>query len=293
MVSKAARANLEAHIAGERARDVEALMAPMAENPSYVIPGWRLEGRAAVRAMYESLMPILNEALLDEFRRALDDPKVTRWGEDHCVLEYDDRYPFHRNMVVVVHFEGDKVKSENSYWRTIEQPRPPPSVFEGAEGVTPLRPTGPASEPVATIPAQLVSAYLSALQRQDADALCALVTDDFVLEVPLGVSGNNDPSEALAWRGIEDYRTNYAEHFPQMLTSQRLIDVVIRPTLEPDVVYAEFFGDMALTNGRPYQNRYVFRFHLRDGKICRLLEFCNPITAAIAFGQPLPDTSPG
>ena len=49
MVSKAARANLEAHIAGERARNLEALMAPLAASPSYVVPGYRLDGKAAAR----------------------------------------------------------------------------------------------------------------------------------------------------------------------------------------------------------------------------------------------------
>lgn len=137
----------------------------------------------------------------------------------------------------------------------------------------------------------LVRAYLEALERQDPDALCALVTDDFVLEVPLSLSGNNDPGEAMAWRGIEDFRANYAEYFPTVLTSQRLTDVAIRPTVDADIVYAEALGDMTLANGRPYKNRYVFRFRLRDGKICELLEFANPVTGAIAFGLPLPAIS--
>jgi hypothetical protein len=138
MVSKAARANLEAHIAGERGKDIEALLAPMAPHPSYVIPGYLLEGMPAIRRMYENILPHLSEDLLDEYRRALDDPEVTHWGENHCVLEYTDRYPLHRNMVVIVHFEGDKVKSENTYFRTLEPPRPPAETVTGVAGVTPF-----------------------------------------------------------------------------------------------------------------------------------------------------------
>lgn len=137
---------------------------------------------------------------------------------------------------------------------------------------------------------ELVCAYLEALQRQDPEALCALVTEDFVLEVPLSPSGNNDSGDAMAWRGIEDFRANYAEHFPTILTSQKLTDVAIRPTVEPGFVYAEAFGDMTLANGKPYKNRYVFRFRIRDRKICELLEFANPVTGAIAFGLELPAT---
>ena len=39
-----ARRNLEAHIQGERNRDLDALMAPLSDMPRYVIPGWVLEG---------------------------------------------------------------------------------------------------------------------------------------------------------------------------------------------------------------------------------------------------------
>ena len=148
-------------------------------------------------------------------------------------------------------------------------------------------------EPNATARTELVRAYLDALQRQDADALCALVTDDFVLEVPLGTSGVHDGSDTMAWRGIEDFRANYAEHFPTVLSSQKLTDIAIRPTLDPEFVYAEAMGDMMLANGRPYRNRYVFRFRIRDGRISELLEFANPVTGAIAFGMPLPETSAG
>jgi hypothetical protein len=115
----AARHHLEAHIAGERMRDIDALMAPLSVAPRYVIPGWVLEGRAAVRAMYDRALPLLSPALSDEYLHALDDLEVARWGDDHLVLEYDDRYPLHRGMVVVVHFDNDgRVRSENTYFAT-------------------------------------------------------------------------------------------------------------------------------------------------------------------------------
>jgi hypothetical protein len=116
MVSKAARQNLEAHIAGERARNLDALLAPLAEHPRYVVPNYIIEGRAALRAMYERSLPHLPAENFDEYLRALDDPRVTRWGDNHCVLEYTDDYPLHQGMVVVVHFENDRVKSENTYF---------------------------------------------------------------------------------------------------------------------------------------------------------------------------------
>lgn len=137
MISQAARKNLEAHIQGERQRDVAALMTPLSEHPRYVIPNYVLEGRAAVEAMYRLTLPILSAALSDEYLRALDDPQITRWGDDHCVIEYSDDYPLHRGMVVVVHFDGDRVKSENTYYTSTKRAGTfPANAFEGVPGVT-------------------------------------------------------------------------------------------------------------------------------------------------------------
>ena len=139
MVSDAARKNLEAHIAGERRRDLDALMAPLSDHPFYVITDYLLDGREAVRAMYERVLPILNDQLSDEYLRALDDPNVASWGDRHCVLEYTDDYPLHRNMIVVVHFDGDKVKSENTYFRTSKMMKAPvDEAFLATPGVIPI-----------------------------------------------------------------------------------------------------------------------------------------------------------
>ena len=116
MISKTARKNLEAHIAGELAGDIDAAMAPMCDNPRYVVPNYILEGRAAIRAMYERALPHLPKENFEEYQRALDDPRVAYWGENHIVLEYTDDYPLHRGMVVVINFEGDRLKSENTYY---------------------------------------------------------------------------------------------------------------------------------------------------------------------------------
>ena len=114
-----ARRYLEAHIAGERAGDLDALMAALSNHPCYVVPGWILDGREAVRTMYERALPLLSPELSDEYLRALDDPRVARWGSDHIVLEYTDDYPLHRGMVVVVHFDAEgRVRSENTYFAT-------------------------------------------------------------------------------------------------------------------------------------------------------------------------------
>ena len=55
-----------------------------------------------------------------------------------------------------------------------------------------------------------------------------------------------------------------------------------------NVVFAEAMGDMEMASGKPYRNMYVFRFDLEGNKIKKLIEYRNPVTAAIAFDRPLP-----
>ena len=113
-------------------------MAPLSAQPRYVVPGWVLEGRVAVRVMYERALPLLSTALSDEYLRALDDPKVTRWGEDHLVIEYNEDYPLHRDMTVIVHFDADgRVRSENTYFTTPQAlERLKDTSYEGVPGAS-------------------------------------------------------------------------------------------------------------------------------------------------------------
>jgi len=135
-----ARRNLEAHIAGERARDLDALMAPLAPHPRYVVPGWVLDGREAVREMYARALPYLTPELSDEYLRSLDDPRVACWGPDHIVVEYTPDYPLHEGMVVVVHFDADgRVTSENTYYARPElAERFPTPSYDGVPGASRL-----------------------------------------------------------------------------------------------------------------------------------------------------------
>jgi hypothetical protein len=135
-----ARRNLEAHIAGERVRDLDALMTPLSARPRYVVPGWVLEGRDAVREMYQRALPHLTPELSDEYLRAIDDPRITRWGEDHLVIEYTSDYPLHDGMVVVVHFDAEGlVYSENTYYaKPGLAERFPASSYDGVPGASRL-----------------------------------------------------------------------------------------------------------------------------------------------------------
>jgi ketosteroid isomerase-like protein len=131
----------------------------------------------------------------------------------------------------------------------------------------------------------LVRAYFIALEEKDLEGLVAILTEDAVLEMPFDVAGTNNPRDL--WRGTDGAAAHYSQAFTDV-ASISFTDVAISPTIDPDVVFAEALGEMAMVNGRPYNNRYVFRFDLRDGKIQRIREYGNPVTSAISFGLPLP-----
>jgi len=130
--------------------------------------------------------------------------------------------------------------------------------------------------------------YLRALQAKDKQAIFAIISEDFELEVPLNVSGSNDFSDS--WRGLEAADANYDTTF-RIIEDLVYTDLEITPGKNPEVAFAEGLGVMRMANGRPYRNRYIFRFESRNGKLWRIREYTNPVTSAIAFGLPLPQSS--
>lgn len=139
-----------------------------------------------------------------------------------------------------------------------------------------------------TTAADLGGAYLEALQAKDRDAILSILADDFVLEVPCNVSGTNDFSDS--WRGIDTASDKYDETF-QQIEVLKYTDIEIFAGKDDGVAFAEGLGVMKMATGVPYENRYVFRFDVEDGKIKRIREYLNPVTAAISFGIPLPQSS--
>lgn len=130
--------------------------------------------------------------------------------------------------------------------------------------------------------------YLRALQAKDKQAIFAIIADDFALEVPLNVSGTNDYSDS--WRGLEAADANYDTTF-EIIQNLVYTEIEITPGQNPDFAFAEALGTMMMANGRPYRNRYIFRFEARDGKLRCIREYTNPVTSAVAFGLPLPQSS--
>lgn len=125
------------HIEAETARDIDAILASLHPDPHWIIPGFDVRGQEALRALYESVMPLLTPENAAEYIRALDDPRVASWGEDHVVLIYTEDYPIHYGMIVVARLEDDMLKSEHTLF-SLQHPATIVPPFAHLPGVTPI-----------------------------------------------------------------------------------------------------------------------------------------------------------
>jgi ketosteroid isomerase-like protein len=125
--------------------------------------------------------------------------------------------------------------------------------------------------------------FFKAVAARDAAALAESMTEDVTYEIPFSESGSTEPGGFRRYVGaaevIEFWMATTANG-PKSLGAE---DVELSITGDGSRVFIEQRGNMVLADGRPYRNRYVFRFSLREGRICHAREYFNPVIAAYAF----------
>ena len=87
------------------------------------------------------------------------------------------------------------------------------------------------------------------------------------------------------YRGVDEVMAFWATAWSLEGESPGLLDAEVAITGDGRVVFIEAYGDVIMTNGREYRNRYVFRLTFDDGKVTTFREYYNPITSARAFGR--------
>lgn len=128
-----------------------------------------------------------------------------------------------------------------------------------------------------------VLAFFKAVATKDAAALARCLTDDAVYEIPFSESGSTEPGAFRRYVGASEvigFWTATTTDGPRSLGPE---DVELSITADGSRVFIEQRGNMVLPDGRPYRNKYVFRFSIRDGRISHVREYFNPVTAAYAF----------
>ena len=131
----------------------------------------------------------------------------------------------------------------------------------------------------------VVRAYVAAIDAKDVEGTRALLSDDAIVELPFSESGRVDPGSFRVYRGIEEVMAFWATAFSLEGDSAGVLDAEVTITADGRVVFIEGFGDVIMTNGRRYRNRYVMRVTVEDDKVVTTREYYNPIISAAAFGR--------
>ena len=78
----------------------------------------------------------------------------------------------------------------------------------------------------------------------------------------------------------------FVRRVPDVFDEERLHDIEINTFADdPHEVVAEYRSDMnVVATGGKYRNRYVARFRVREGKLIRFAEYCDPIPLLEALG---------
>ncbi len=121
----------------------------------------------------------------------------------------------------------------------------------------------------------LLERVVSLIGRGDRVALADCYTDDYVLELPY-----SDPPKRL------EGRREIAEYVgPQLGTFVfTLMLTAVHDCVDPDLLIAEYTSDGHVsTTGKTYRNTYIALWRFRDGKVCGVKEFSNPMVAAEAL----------
>ncbi|MEM9972897.1 MAG: nuclear transport factor 2 family protein [Pseudomonadota bacterium] len=129
----------------------------------------------------------------------------------------------------------------------------------------------------------LVTEFFGALSDKNFEKIEAFFAPDAVVLLPFA-AGQDTTSAPVVFEGMEQLMAYYRG------AGQRIAEVgFVEPevTLSPDgsIVFVENAGDMVLPDGRDYENRYVWRFTIEEGRFSEVREYYDPKVADTAFGR--------
>jgi ketosteroid isomerase-like protein len=131
-------------------------------------------------------------------------------------------------------------------------------------------------------PRQTVERLLRAAISPDPADTADCYGPTVVIEMPFAVAPLY-PSRIETTR--EELRARFAAG-PAVRSYQRLSDVVIHETADPEVVITEYqlHGEMTAT-AEPFSQRFVMVMTIRDGQIVHSRDYTNPVTGARLLGK--------
>lgn len=120
-----------------------------------------------------------------------------------------------------------------------------------------------------------------ALIAADMEAWSNLLADDAIMEIPYAAA-IGAPSRLEGKSNIY----NYVQAGISQMSNLTFTNVRKYPTSDPNVLWAEYHGEALISaTGRQYQQDYVTRMEIKDGKIVYLCDYFNPTAVIYAFGS--------
>lgn len=122
----------------------------------------------------------------------------------------------------------------------------------------------------------LVVEFMNAMGRGDVETVKALSTDDLVaITTGTGIVSGT--------RNYEVIMQSVAA-FPQ-ITKAGVTVKILNLTAEDDRVAMEWDGFATMVSGKEYNNHYHNLMFIRDGKVCKMVEYCDLKLADYALGE--------
>jgi len=121
-----------------------------------------------------------------------------------------------------------------------------------------------------------VQQFLAAMTAEDKAAAETVLSANAEFVLPFNPNG--DATERGMRRFLAPVYLSLAfDNYDNIVYSNPLFHVANNGT----TVFVESIGDLKVAStGRPYRNRYIFRFDIYNGRIERVTEYSNPVTAA-------------
>ncbi|MGW0574948.1 nuclear transport factor 2 family protein [Streptomyces sp. NPDC002920] len=113
--------------------------------------------------------------------------------------------------------------------------------------------------------------FLEGVFALDAETAVADLADDIVMDFPLSPEGL--PRRIEGKEAAVGLIRSLVPDFWKEIRSTRMD---IRFEADPERCVAEFASEGTLANGKPYIQSYVSLFTVREGKIARYAEYCDP-----------------
>lgn len=120
-----------------------------------------------------------------------------------------------------------------------------------------------------------------ALISTNMEAWSNLLAEDAIMEIPYAAA-IGAPSRLTGKSVIY----SYVQAGISQMSNLTFTNIRKYPTSDPNVLWAEYHGEALIAaTGRQYQQDYVTRMEIKDGKIVYLCDYFNPAAVIYAFGS--------